>query len=94
MGLDRPLEADFGLMFYSAHEVPDPDRLFVEMGQLLRSGGHLLIVEPVGHVTAGHFGQLLSLAAEAGLQVASRPRVRWSHAALLVNASNHRPASP
>jgi ubiquinone/menaquinone biosynthesis C-methylase UbiE len=82
--LERDLAADFALMFYSAHEVPDPQQLFVEMHDNLRPGAHLLIVEPVGHVTATHFQRLLHLARAVGMQVVARPRVRWSHAALLV----------
>jgi hypothetical protein len=75
------------LAFYSAHEAPDHPRLFGEIHTLLVSGAKFLLVEPVGHVTAKAFARMLEHAAEAGWLIEDRPRVRWSHAALLAKSS-------
>jgi ubiquinone/menaquinone biosynthesis C-methylase UbiE len=76
---------DFAFAFYSAHEVPDQRRLLREIHALLRDEAKFLLVEPIGHVTARAFAQTLNDAAELGWTVQSqRPKVRWSHAAVLV----------
>jgi ubiquinone/menaquinone biosynthesis C-methylase UbiE len=74
---------DFALAFYSAHEVPDIGRLLGEIRRCLRPGGALLLVEPIGHVTAADFQGILLLAEEAGLTLHDRPKIRLSRAALL-----------
>jgi ubiquinone/menaquinone biosynthesis C-methylase UbiE len=81
IGLDEPV--DFALAFYSAHEVPDLRRLLAEIHRVLRPAGRFMVVEPVGHVTAGDFQAMLSLAAQIGLQERERPHVRLSRAVLL-----------
>lgn len=82
MGLLEP--CDLVLAFWSAHEVPDPGRLFAEIRDCLRPAGAFLLVEPIGHVTAEKFETLLSLAGQAGLHRRESPRVRLSHAAVLI----------
>ena len=82
MGLMEPV--DFALAFYSAHEVPDLRRLLGEVHGNLQPQGRLLVVEPMGHVTAKEFQAMLSLAKEIGLQEQDRPYVRLSRAAILV----------
>lgn len=74
---------DFALAFYSAHEVPDQARLLCELHDLLRPGGQLLVVEPVGHVTPTDFQAMVALAEHAGFQVRQRPAVRLSRAVIL-----------
>jgi ubiquinone/menaquinone biosynthesis C-methylase UbiE len=74
---------DFALAFYSAHEVPEQRRLLGEIHDLLRAGSKFLLVEPVGHVTAKAFERTLAEAADLGWWVVERPRIRWSHAAVL-----------
>lgn len=82
IGVAEPM--DFTLAFYSAHEVPDLRRLLREIHGCLRPQGTLLVVEPIGHVTAENFQSMLSWAGEIGFTVQERPRVRLSRAALLV----------
>ncbi len=82
IGLAEP--HDFVLAFYSAHEVPGAARWFAEVRGLLRPQGTLLLVEPVGHVTAAHFQRMLDVADHAGFRPEERPRILLSHAALLV----------
>jgi len=80
---------DFALAFYSAHEVPDLRRLLAEIHSCVRPAGTLLVVEPVGHVTARRFDSMLAWAAEIGWGVQERPPIRLSHAAVLVKQSCH-----
>ncbi len=75
---------DFALAFYSAHEVPNPRRLFNELYGLLKQGGKLLVVEPIGHVTASRFMETIKLAEAIGFQVQDRPRIRLSHSVLMM----------
>jgi ubiquinone/menaquinone biosynthesis C-methylase UbiE len=81
MELDQPV--DFVLAFYAAHEVPDLRRLLREVAGLLRPECHLLLVEPVGHVTSKRFQRMLEVAQEQHLAVDHHPRVRLSHTAVL-----------
>jgi ubiquinone/menaquinone biosynthesis C-methylase UbiE len=76
---------DFALAFAMIHEVPDPGRLLGEIHGTLRAGGRLLIAEPRLHVGARQFQQTVTTAERVGLQLATRPRVRWSRAALFLN---------
>jgi ubiquinone/menaquinone biosynthesis C-methylase UbiE len=82
IGLDE--RVDFALAFYSAHEAPDLRRLLGEIRSNLQPQGRLLVVEPIGHVTANDFQAMISLAAEIGLQEQERPHVRLSRAVILV----------
>lgn len=74
---------DFALAFYSAHEVPDLRRLMSQLRACLRHGGRLLLVEPVGHVSASDFRATVCLAEEAGLVLHDRPAICLSRAVLL-----------
>jgi ubiquinone/menaquinone biosynthesis C-methylase UbiE len=82
LDIDKPV--DFALAFYSAHEVPGAERLLQEIHGLLPSNGRFLVVEPVGHVTKNEFNGMMTSAEEVGFQVAGRPQIRLSHAAVLV----------
>jgi SAM-dependent methyltransferase len=84
IGLTEPI--DFALAFYSAHEVPNLRRLLGEIHGCLRPQGKLLLAEPIGHVTANDFQQMISVADEIGLQEDERPRIRLSHAAVFIKA--------
>ena len=82
LGLD--MQADFALAFYSAHEVPDPQRLVGDLHASLRYGAKLLVAEPVGHVTRAAFQAFLGRAEQVGFMQLESPPIRWSHAALLL----------
>ena len=82
LDIDEPV--DFALAFYSAHEVPDAERLLREIHGLLRPRRRFLVVEPVGHVTKSQFSRMMTLVEEVGFHVAERPQVRLSHTAMLV----------
>jgi ubiquinone/menaquinone biosynthesis C-methylase UbiE len=81
IGIDGPI--DFAVAFYSIHEVPEPRRLFAEVHALLRNSGKFLIAEPIGHVSAAAFDNLVSQGVAAGFKVIERPRICLSRAALL-----------
>ena len=78
--------ADFALAFWMVHEVPDQWRFFQETHELLRGGARLLLVEPMGHVAKAAFAQTLGAAEAAGFRLAGRPRIAFSHSALLERA--------
>ena len=74
---------DFTLAMAVVHEMPGPEWFFGQAAQAMKPGAALLLVEPSGHVKKEEFKAELSAAAQAGLQVESRPAIRRSHAALL-----------
>ena len=74
---------DFVIACYVVHEVPDPERLFVEIRACLKPNAKLLVVEPGWHVAAGAFEKSVAVAESVGLRVADRPRRRFDRAVLL-----------
>ncbi len=85
--LCNPPAVGFASAYTVVHEMPDTARFFAEMAAALKPGGSLLLVEPAGHVKFAEFEIELPLAAQAGLKVVDRPRVRRSHSALLKKMS-------
>ena len=81
-GLNVTEPCDFALCFYSAHEIPDLRHLLEQIHTVLRPTGHLLVVEPKGHVPARQFARMLSEAADVGFVEREHPSVRWSRAVL------------
>jgi len=85
MGLsDLAGTADFALAFAVVHEMPSVQIFFQETAAALKARGAVLLVEPAGHVKQADFEAELQSAAQAGLHVDHRPKVRQSHAALLI----------
>ena len=80
---DLANQVDFALAFAVVHEMPSAASFFIDAGRTLKPGACLLLAEPVGHVRAPRFEAELAAAAEAGLQLADRPSIRSSRAALL-----------
>ncbi len=79
-------KVDFALAFALVHEVPDAAAFFKEIHAALRPGGACLTAEPKGHVPGRRFEETLAAAGRAGFEVAGRPEIRRSHAALLKRA--------
>jgi SAM-dependent methyltransferase len=75
--------ADFAFAFAVVHEMPEPDRFFVEAARALKPGGSLFLAEPAGHVDDAEFGGEIAAAVRAGLVPVDRPALRGSRAALL-----------
>jgi hypothetical protein len=74
---------DFAVAFWMLHEVPDQEALLAELFALIRPGGALLLVEPLGHVSLDDFGHQKALARDLGFQAESAPRVLFSRATVL-----------
>lgn len=77
--------ADFILAFWMVHEVPDQERLFGEINDLLKPNGAFMLVEPIIHVPQKHFLQILEKAKDAGFSIKESPKINMSHSAVLVN---------
>jgi ubiquinone/menaquinone biosynthesis C-methylase UbiE len=84
IGINEPL--DFALAFWMAHETPDIERFFTQIHSALKPGGVFFITEPEIHVSADEYRRELEIAEKAGFTVAEEPPVRFSHAAVLINA--------
>jgi ubiquinone/menaquinone biosynthesis C-methylase UbiE len=79
--------ADFIMLFYMVHEVPDKPGFFSELFSLLKAKGQVLIVEPPFHVSKSQFKQTLQQAQDAGLINAKGPRMLFSKTAILSRAT-------
>lgn len=78
-----PEKADFILLFYMVHEVPDAATLFAELAASLKPDGRILMVEPPFHVTKKKFSQEVELAKAAGLVSLDCVKVSGGSGALL-----------
>jgi ubiquinone/menaquinone biosynthesis C-methylase UbiE len=78
--------ADFILAFYVVHEVPDQRAFLTEISQMLKPAGRFLLVEPKIHVSGKSFQRTLETAKDVGFLLKERPKIRWSHSALLTGA--------
>ena len=76
-------KADFILLFYMVHEVPDKAALFADLAKLLKPEGCILMVEPPGHVTKKFFAEEVATAQKAGLKIVGKAHVAFSKTALL-----------
>ena len=74
---------DFILAYAVVHEMPSSRAFFDQAAAAAKSGAHLLIVEPKGHVTPEEFEAELEDAAQAGFATVDRPKLRRGTAALL-----------
>ena len=75
--------ADFILAFWMVHEVLRQRTFLNEIFNLLVPGGCFLMAEPVFHVSEKSFKQTIQTALETGLILKVRPKIRFSHSALL-----------
>ena len=80
--------ADFVLLFYVAHEVPDVGKLFGEVARAMKPDARCLLAEPKFHVSEQEFDKMLAAAGRHGLQPVDRPRIRGSRTAMLALSSN------
>ncbi len=74
---------DFILACNVLHELPDPGAALAQAAAILRPGGRLYIMEPLGHVGAERFEQEVTMAQEAGLILESRPKVFRERSAIV-----------
>jgi len=76
-------QVDFTFACAVVHELPNQERFFQEASSAMKPGAAMLVIEPAGHVPDREFDHELERAAAAGLDLAQRPTIRRSHAALL-----------
>ncbi|PKN33998.1 MAG: methyltransferase type 11 [Deltaproteobacteria bacterium HGW-Deltaproteobacteria-19] len=81
---DMPDSADFVLIFWMIHEVPDQRAFLADLKACLRPGGRMLIVEPRLHVSTAKFRSTLDAAERVGLTLVARPEISLSQAALFL----------
>jgi ubiquinone/menaquinone biosynthesis C-methylase UbiE len=73
---------DFAMSMWVAHEVPDRDRFFRQIGDILKADGRYLLAEPKLHVGKELYKAICGDAEGAGLKKICEPRVGGSRAAL------------
>lgn len=81
-------KVDFILAFWMIHEVPDKQKLFLELKSLLKPAGKLYIIEPIFHVSGKEFVEMLDILKNTGFAITDRPRVSISRA-VLTTTDNH-----
>lgn len=59
---------DFILLFAVVHEVPDKQKLFHDLSEMLKVGGRVFFAEPKGHVSPEEFERSVEMASDAGLR--------------------------
>jgi ubiquinone/menaquinone biosynthesis C-methylase UbiE len=79
-----PEKVDFILAFYMVHEVPDKNKLFRDLINILDDKGQILLVEPkLFHVSQKEFTATLQLAEKVGFKISDGPKLLFSFSSLL-----------
>jgi len=79
-----PEKVDFILAFYIVHEVPDKNKLFKDLINVLGDKGQFLVVEPkLFHVSKKEFSTTLRIAEKTGFKITEGPKLPFSFSALL-----------
>lgn len=81
LGTHHPV--DFILAFWMVHEVPDKQRFFTEIRNLLKPDGLFMLVEPVFHVPEKYFLRTVNEAEQIGFSIKEIPAIRMSHGVIL-----------
>jgi 2-polyprenyl-3-methyl-5-hydroxy-6-metoxy-1,4-benzoquinol methylase len=81
-------KVDFVLAFYMVHEVSNQEELLHEITSMLKSNGHVLIAEPLFHVSKKEFNETLNKAEKAGLMPVESPKIFFSRAAAMKKTDN------
>jgi ubiquinone/menaquinone biosynthesis C-methylase UbiE len=76
---------DFVLAFYMIHEVPNQDKLFLELKSILKPNGMIYIIEPKFHVSKKSFDDMIDRIINIGFEIIDRPKVFFSRTVLLTN---------
>jgi ubiquinone/menaquinone biosynthesis C-methylase UbiE len=79
---ERRQQADFTLIFWMLHEVPDAPRLVREVHETMVSGGRLLFAEPWLHVSRAAYDRNVETIEKAGFDVVGRPEIVFSFSTL------------
>jgi len=86
LGLGTRRRFGFAVAFWMVHEVPNVDRLFQQLRNVLEEGASLLISEPKLHVSKRAFESSVRAASRAGFKERDRPAIALSHSVLLVRS--------
>ena len=76
-------KVDFVLAFYMVHETPDMHKFFLELKDILKVDGKVLVVEPKFHVTKEDFRDTLNIAENLGFQAVDFPKKKGGRSVLL-----------
>jgi predicted methyltransferase len=76
--------ADSAFCSSTLHRIPDTARLFGELHAALRPAGTLLITEPVHSMTGKKYGEVVTIAEDAGFIGRPGPEIRGTFSTLLV----------
>jgi ubiquinone/menaquinone biosynthesis C-methylase UbiE len=83
-GINVPEKVDFILAFYMVHEVPNKDRLFETLKNILDEKGEFLIVEPkLFHVSKKEFDLTIGKAEKIGFKATQGPKLPFSFSSIL-----------
>ncbi|NLT52132.1 MAG: class I SAM-dependent methyltransferase [Ignavibacteria bacterium] len=77
-------KVDFILAFFMIHEVPDQDKMFNELKEILTKAGKLLIVEPNFHVSKKAFSEMIIKLEKLGFKVIEKPKMLFCRSVLLI----------
>lgn len=77
------MAADFVLLFYVLHEIPDKESLFGQLARVLKPGGRVFLCEPPFHVDKKTFKEYQNMAAQAGFEALPVKKVALSKTLLL-----------
>ncbi|MBN1949598.1 MAG: methyltransferase domain-containing protein [Bacteroidales bacterium] len=78
-------QIDFCLLANVVHEVPNQEKLFAEVAQTMKMGGHILFIEPAWHVSKDAWEQSLYYARKAGFEITAYPRLSGGRSCELTN---------
>jgi len=82
-----PEKVDVILAFYMVHEVPDKDKLFSTLKNILKDRGEFLIVEPkLFHVSKKEFASTIKKAEAVGFKVSEGAKLAFSFSSVLKNS--------
>lgn len=81
--LNLAIKADFALLFYMVHEVPNREELFRQVRTTMKPTGAVLIIEPPVHVTKKDFEETKQAAQRAGFSVEEGPKLFLDRTAVL-----------
>jgi ubiquinone/menaquinone biosynthesis C-methylase UbiE len=79
-------KADFILVFWMLHEIPDQQAFLLEIKTLLNPGGKVLIAEPRFHVSKNDFKKSIDIIHRTGFETSRGPGIFFSRTILLKNS--------
>lgn len=82
--------ADFVLLFWAMHEIPDAAGLARQITAMLKPGGACFLAEPAFHVTDSTFKAQAAVLIKAGLREIARPQVVFSRTAVFQKSADIR----